>query len=302
MTNTANLTSYLTKQPPIINEAALRSRQIRITNSADPQGIRRINLTGETVTAATSGLSWLTQKLSKFVGFAFGIITRAFPFSVSNIFQMLVQAYFAIKTFDWNTADKALEAQIAANNKLIKDGLAPIIGSYLGFGTVRLANFAIGKTIGKLGQSSSSAAAGIQIPVLSSRIGLALAEEGREEVRAATMNYLIMVQGAIQRNMIASFILTSRKNHWFGWEPVKTPLPNASFAQKIEDKIETLPANWQNFVEELVESYEEAIIEAGYVVAFEIDDYYLAMKEANKKLSDEQITTIKINPNLITNG
>lgn len=301
MTN-ANLSQYLTKQPPIVNEAALRSRQIRLTNSGDPQGIRRINLTGETVTPATSGLSWLTQKLSKFVGFAFGIIARAFPFSVSNIFQMLVQAYFAIKTFDWNTADKALEAQIAANNKLIKDGLAPIIGIYLGFGTVRLANFAIGKTIGKLGQSSSAAAAGINIPVLSSRIGIELAREGNEELRAAMMNYLMTIQGAIQRNMIASFILTSRKNHWFGWEPVTTPLPNGSFAQKIEDKIEKLPVDWQNFTEELIESYEEAIIEAGYVVAFEIDDYYLAMKEANKKPTTERKGEIIINPNVTTNG
>ncbi len=288
--------------PTIITEALLRSRRIRFTNTGDPAGIRRINFTGETVTAIGSGLDWLRQKLSKFVGFAFGIITRAFPFSVSNIFQMLVTAYYAIKTFDWNTADKALEAQIAANNKLIKDGLAPIIGTYLGFGTVRLANFALGKTIGKLGQSSSAAAAGINIPVLSSRIGIELAREGNEELRGVMMNYLMTVQGAIQRNMIASFILTARKNHWFGWEPVKSPLPNGSFAQKIEDKIEKLPASWQNFVEELVESYEEAVIEAGYVVAFEIDDYYLAMKEANKKPSEEQVTTIRINPKTITNG
>lgn len=279
--------------PIIVTEALLRSRRTRITNTGDPQGIRRINLTGETTTAITTGLSWLKQKLSKFAGFAFGIIARAFPFSVSNIFQMLVQAYFAIKTFDWNTADKALEDQIKANNKLIKDGLAPIIGSYLGFGTVRLANFAIGKTIGKLGQSSSAAAAGIHIPVLSSRIGLALAEEGREEVRGAVMSYLMQIQGLIMRNMIASFILTARKNHWFGMEQITAPLPNGSFAQKIEDKIETLPAGWQNFVEELVEEYEDAIIEAGYVVAFEIDDYYLAMKEANKKGGDERTTTVK---------
>lgn len=288
--------------PIIITEALLRSRQIRLKNTGDPLGIRRINLTGDTVTVIGSGFDWLKHKLSRFVGFAFGIITRAFPFSVSNIFQMLVTAYFAIKTFDWNTADKALEAQIAANNKLIKDGLAPIIGTYLGFGTVRLANFALGKTIGKLGQSSSAAAAGINIPVLSSRIGLELAREGNEELRGVMMNYLQTVQGAIQKNMIASFILTARQNRWFGWEPVNSPLPNGSFAQKIEDKIETLPADWQNFVEELVESYEEAIIEAGYVVAFEIDDYYLAMKEANKKPSDEQVTTIRINPKTITNG
>ncbi|MGL4617916.1 MAG: hypothetical protein ACRCZS_02490 [Chroococcidiopsis sp.] len=288
--------------PIVVTEALLRSRRIRLTNTGDPQGIRRINLTGETTTPAGGVLSWLGQKLSRFAGFAFGIIARAFPFSLSGIFQMLVQAYYAIKTFDWNTADKVLEARIAANNKQIKDGLAPIIGTYLGFGTVRLANMAIGKTIGKLGQSSSAAAAHIHIPVISARVGLALAEEGKEEVRGQVMGYLMNIQRLIQQNMIASFVLTARKNHWFGWSQIDKQLPNGSFAQKIEDKIETLPNDWQNFVEELIENYEEAIIEAGYVVAFEIDDYWAAIKAANQPPSNEQVTTITINPNTVTNG
>lgn len=288
--------------PYIITEALLRSRRIRLQNTGDPQGIRRINATGESTSPSGGILNWLSQKLSRFVGFAFGIITRAFPFSISGIFQMLVQAYYQIKTFDWNTADKVLEARIAANNKQIKDGLAPIIGTYLGFGTVRLANMAIGKTIGKLGQSSKSAAAHIHIPVLSARVGLALAQEGREELRGQVMGYLMNIQRLIQQNMIASFVLTARKNSWFGWKPIDKQLPNGSFAQKIENKIEKLPPRWQNFVEELIENYEEAIIEAGYVVAFEIDDYWAAIKAANQPPSDEQITTIRINPKSITNG
>lgn len=288
--------------PIIINGALLRSRITRIRNTGDAQGIRRINFAGETTTIVSSGLDWLRKKLSRFIGFAFGIITRAFPLSISNIFQMLVQAYYQIKTFDWNTADRVLEKQIQDNNKLIKDGLAPIIGTYLGFGTIRLANLAVGKTIGKLGQSSSAAAANIHIPVISARVGLELAQEGREEVRSQVMNYLMTVQSAVQKNMIASFILTARKNHWFGWEPVTKQLPNGSFAQKIEDKIEKLPNNWQNFVENLIESYEDAIIDAGYVVAFEIDDYYLSLKQANQRLTDETTTTITIQPRPTTNG
>lgn len=285
----------------VINGALLRSHITRIRNSLDAQGIRRINFAGQITTVASSGLSWLKKKLSRFVGFAFGIITRAFPLSISNIFQMLVQAYYAIKTFDWNTADKVLEKQIQDNNKLIKDGLAPIIGTYLGFGTIRLANMAIGKTIGKLGQSSSVAAANIHIPVISAKVGLALAEESNEELRGQVMGYLMTVQTLVQKNMIASFILTARKNHWFGWQPITKQLPNGSFAQKIEDKIEKLPDNWQNFVEELVESYEEAVIEAGYVVAFEIDDYYLSLKQANRRDTDETITTVDLDERSITN-
>ncbi|MUL39344.1 hypothetical protein [Gloeocapsopsis dulcis] len=288
--------------PTIITEALLRSRRTRIQNTGDPQGIRRINPISGDAPPITSGLGWLAHKLSRFAGFIFGIITRVFPFSISNIFQMLVQAYFAVKMFDWNTADAVLEAQIKANNKLIKDGLAPIIGSTLGYSVMRLANFAIGKTIGKLGKSSSAAAAGITVPVLSARIGLALAEESNEEIRSLVLNYLMNIQRIMVRNSIAAFILTCRRNEWFGMEPITAPLPNASFAQKIEDQIERLPTDWQNFVEELIEGFEDAIIDAGYVVAFEIDDYYRAMKEANKVPGEEEVTTIRINPTVITNG
>lgn len=288
--------------PNIITEALLRSRQIRLKNTGDPNGIRRINPTGETTTPTGGAIDWLRQKLSRFAGFAFGIITRAFPFSISNIFGMLVQAYFAIKTFDWNAADKALEDQIKQNNKAIKDAAAPVIGTYLGFGTIRLANMAVGKTIGKLGQSSSVAAAGIQIPVLSARVGLRLAEESNDETRSAVLGFLSTVQSSLIRNMMISFVLTARKNHWFGWEPITRQLPNGSFAQKIEDKIETLPKDWQNFVEELIEEYEEAIIEAGYVVAFEIDDYFAAIKAANKPPTDEQATTITLTPRDVSNA
>lgn len=280
--------------PVVVVENTLKSRLVRIKNSLDPGGIRRINFFGETTTVVSGVVNSLRQKLSKFIGFAFGLIARAFPFSISSIFGMLVQAYFAIKTFDWNSADKALEEQIKTNNQQIKDGLAPIIGNYLGFGTIRLANFALGKTIGKLAKDPAAAAGGMVVPVLSSRVGLALAEEGNEELRGLTMGYLMTVQGALTRNMIASYILTARNNRWFGWEPITTPLPNASFSEKIENKIESLPKDWQNFVEELVEEYEDAVIEAGFVMAFEIDDYYLAMKSANKKNKNEQLTTIEI--------
>lgn len=290
MTNPANLSQYLTKQPPIVNEAALRSRQIRITNSADPQGIRRIDPKKDDTLPTTpqSGLPWLARKLGRFVGFAFGAIRRVFPFSVSSIFGMLVQAYFTIKTFDWNQRDTAIEEKIKANNKSIKDGLAPVIGQYLGFGLVRLASFSIGGTLSRISGQNKRVASKINVPVVQSRIGLELAEEANEEVRGSLLGWLNTVSRALQDNAFLSFVLTARNNHWFGWEQINSQLPNASFAQKIENYTESLPTDWQNFAEELIEEFEEAIIEAGYVLTTEIDDYYLAMKMANRPVSTEE--------------
>lgn len=276
--------------PTLLTESNFRSRKTRRDQTRDPLGVRRINPQRENPTEIIgSGAVWLAKKLARFVGFLFGAITRAFPLSISSIFQMLVQSYFLIKTFDWNQTDAAIQARLNANNKAIKDGLAPVIGTALGFGTVRLANFIIGKTAGKAA-GASNVTKGINIPVLSARVGLALAEEGNQEVRGQLLNYLMTVQRSLTDNLFLSFMLTARNHHWFGWEPVKAPLPNASFAAKIETKIETLPLDWQNFAEELIESYEEAVIEAGYVIAFEIDDYYLAQKMASKAVQGGEKT------------
>lgn len=286
----SDLSQYLTKQPPVINEAALRSRQIRITNSADPQGIRRIDPKRDDTLPTTpqGALSYLAKKFSRFVGFAFKAITRVFPFSISAIFGMLVQAYFSIKNFDWNQRDTAIEEKIKANNKSIKDGLAPIIGQYLGFGLVRLASFSIGGTLSRITGQNKRVASKINVPVVQSRIGLELAEEANDEVRGSLIGWLNTVSRALQDNAFLSFVLTARNNHWFGWETIDSQLPNASFAQKIENFTESLPTEWENFAEELIEEFEEAIIEAGYVLASEIDDYYLAMKMANRPVSTEE--------------
>ena len=285
--------------PVIINEAALRSRQIRVINSKDPLGIRRINPSrdGSVINTALSGFQWILKKFSRYVGFAFSTILKAFPFSVSAIFGMLVQAYFTIKTFDWNQRDTAIQERIKNNNKTVKDGLAPIIGQYLGFGLVRLASFSIGGTLSRISGSNQRVANKINIPVVQSRIGIELAEEANEEVKSSVISWLYTVRNAIQDNLFLSFILTARQNHWFGWEPINSDLPNASFIKKIEDFTESLPTDWENFAEELIEEFEEAVIEAGYVLAYEIDDYYLAMKAANKPIStDENVVDITFTP------
>lgn len=240
-------------------------------------GTRTISPTGTTTTTGVKGF------LSRLAGFAFGVITKFFSLSISSIFGMLVQAYFAIKTFDWNQTDKQIEEKIKANNKAVRDGLAPVIGKTLGFGTVRLANFIIGRLAPRLPGSSAGTVRGINIPVLSGRIGLALAEEGNEEIRGAVLGWLTTVRTAMISNLVMSFVLTARSLKFFGMESITTPRPNGSFAEKIETEIKKLPDDWENFAEDLLEEFEESIIEAGYVVAFEIDDYFISQREAARR-------------------
>lgn len=263
----------------IVLENTLRSRVARFQNTLDVRGIRRI---GKRVAGGLGSIVdkalWAVQKFAGLVGFLFSTVLNLLPFSISSIFGFMVNSYYTLKTFDWNQTDEAIEQRIAANNQRCIDALAPLAGSALGWGVVRLANMAIGKMGGAL-QQGKKPTPGINIPVLSGRIALALAEESRDEVGGQFKAFLNTIQRSQTENAILGFLLTSRNLGLFGWKPISAPLPNASFQAKIDSAIEGLPANWQNFAEEFIESFEESLIEACYIVAFEADDYMLMLKK-----------------------
>lgn len=266
----------------IVLENTLRSRVTRLKNTLDPSGKFRI---GKRVKGAleniVSGAMWIAQKFAGLVGFVFGNLLKLMPFSISSIFGFLVNGYYTLKTFNWNQTDEEINKKIAANNQRVVDAMAPLAGSALGWGVVRLANMAIGKAGGVL-QKGKQPTPGINIPVLSGRIALKLAEESRDEVGGQFKAFLNTIQRTQTENAMLGFLLTARNTGLFGWKPISAPLPNASFQAKIEEQIEKLPANWQNFAEEFLESFEEAIIEACYIVAFEADDYMLMMRQGLK--------------------
>lgn len=278
----------------IILEKTLRSRITRLKNTMDPSGKFRLGKqTKGFLEKVVSGAAWVAKKFAGLVGFVFGKVLKLLPFSISSIFGFLVNAYYTLKTFNWNQTDEEINRKIAANNQRVIDALAPLAGSALGWGVVRLANAAIGKAGGML-QKGKQPTPGINIPVLSSRIALKLSEESRDEVGGQFRSFLNTIQRTQTENTILGFLLTARNIGLFGLKPISAPLPNASFQAKIEEEIEKLPTNWQNFAEEFLESFEEAIIEACYIVAFEADDYVLMMRQGLKSKQDVKTFEVTI--------
>lgn len=285
----------------IVLESTLRSRVTRFKNTLDTSGKFRIGKRVKSgIEKIVSGAMWLAQKFAGLVGFVFGKLLKLMPFSISSIFGFLVNGYYTLKTFNWNETDEAVNKKIAANNQRVVDALAPLAGSALGWGVVRLANIAIGKAGGIL-QKGKQPTPGINIPVLSGRIALKLAEESRDEVGGQFKAFLNTIQRTQTENAMLGFLLTARNTGLFGWKPISAPLPNASFQAKIEEEIEKLPANWQNFAEEFLESFEEAIIEACYIVAFEADDYMLMMKQGLKPQQQTKTFEVTIDVPTTTN-
>jgi hypothetical protein len=207
-------------------------------------------------------------KLAQFAGWAWQGLVKFFSLSFDRLWDMFVDAYFAIKFFDWNQTDAALEAQITANNKRLATVAAEALGEQLGFGLVRVVNGFIGKiSKGKRGNP----AVGMKIPVLSSRIGLALAEEGKEEAVAGLRTVLNATVSSQLSNQFIQFVQTARRNEWFGQKSITKPMGNGSLAHKLDTEIEKAPEFWRQPIEEFIEGFEEGIITAGYVVATTIE-------------------------------
>lgn len=247
--------------------ASLRSR----TKAAEIKAKRVVSDVGK-------GVKGILQKIARFAGWAFGQICKFFNLSFDRIWDIIVDAYFTLKYFDWNATDAALQKQIEANNQRILNVAAEALGEQLGFGAVRVANFWIGRILGK--KEGAGKAAKIKVPVLSGRIGLALAEEGEEEAVNSLRRVLATTLSAQVSNAFINTVLLARRNQWFGMQPITKAQSNGSIHEKIEKKIETLPVWMRQPIENFIEGFEDGIIEAGYVVAMTIDDHVAANRYA----------------------
>lgn len=264
--------------PLILLRATLQSRIVRTKIEAKRTALQAVKKGGKVI-----------QSIARFVGFGFSALLKLLPpLDFSTIWDTVVNAYFTIKYFDWNATDAAIQSQIDSNNKAIVTAAASALGTTLGWSVMRLANLWVGRFGGK---SKAAAARGIKVPVLSARVGLALAEEGNEEIRSSVYQFLTTARQAMISNTLLSAVLTARRNEWFGMSSVTTAMADGSIANQIEEKIEKLPEFWRQPAEELLESFEEAIIDAGYVVSFQVDDHVAAAKAAQ---SEQPVRTIEV--------
>lgn len=220
-------------------------------------------------------------KLARFGQWAIGKIIRTFNIDFDRIWDMLVDAYFELKEFDFNASDKELRQQIEANNRSIAVAASRALGEQIGIGTVRLVTAFAGRFIPGKKASSLRAAEGIKIPVLSKRIALALAEEQGSQLRSDTITFLESASRAMTSNALINAVLFTRNYGLFGAKPITQDIEaSGSIAAKIDRKVEKLPKKYQAPALAFIDGFETGVMSAGYVVAGTLDDEIAAMRYA----------------------
>jgi hypothetical protein len=119
--------------------------------------------------------------------------------------------------------------------------------------------------------------------VLAGEVALRLAEEGGEEIRAQLNNFFTVTRNSVTRSVVLGTFLTARRMKLFGLSPVTQQKEPWTIAEAVDEKVESIPVDTiRAFVENFLESVQDAIIEVGYVVSYALDDYYSANRMATE--------------------
>lgn len=263
-------------------------QSFRLTRSAlDSQIVR--NLVGQRVLDLTESFNSdsegniITRVFSlgtKLVGFVVGALFNFVRWTLVDLWEFAVEAYFELKFFDWNQTDAEIQRQLRANDAII----AGALGRLAGTGLVWLTGVAV------------STGLSAKFPVIAGRLALEIAEEGGQEVRSALSNLLLVSRNVQVQNFLMNSLLNIRRFNLFNQTPVTQEKKPWTIAEQIDESIQRISSTkLRAFVENFADSVEDSIIELGYVVAFTLDDHFAAQQRANQSTFGT-VRTVELTP------
>ena len=255
-----------------------------------------------TLSFAAKGLGWILPKFLSLASLTF-----------SSLWGWMVNAGQRIVNFDWNASDR--ELQQAINGGYL--ATAALWGGFVGSGLGWLAGIGLGYGVSMLCPVIGGAALARYI---SGQVALEAAEEVTQSlVSAVTQTLRAMANQAsislyinsrkfLKRNSDGLAGLLSRLGYGGAAESLKNVLdewgadngPRFTIAEAFEEQIERLPIALQIFAEEAVDEFFDSFIEAGYIVAQELDTAVSAAKNAQRENPDRGVVLYpdRDNPNV----
>ncbi len=218
--------------------------------------------------------------------FIWGLVSRLSGFILKNLlipvvswsfvqlFSGFLEALIEVFNFDFNQTDEEILSQIRAANLLLIESLGELVGA--GLAWIITFTLATGATM--------------RIPVLSAQIALKVAEEGGEELRGQLNSFVTVARQVMVRNGVLLTFLTARRMSIFRFlqRPGQQRREPWTIAGAIDNFVEGLPAELEAAAQGLIDGLSENLIEAGYVVAMTIDDYYATQRRAVEKTLGEK--------------
>lgn len=247
--------------------------------------------------------------LTNFLSSALNILGFAAGGLASGIFNWLRDRTEQIKAFNWNASDKELEALMESQNVRIASTWGSALGSSFGW----LAGIGVGYGISFLCPVIGGAALA---KTVASRVGAEAIEEVSRGLAGAVqqtvgaiansalisgyINYRKLLK-SIPNNVLTSIYGASTagfiKNNW-GTQGA----PIISFNSKMDEFVESIQNNkLRAFTEAFLEESYDSFLEAGAIVAYEIDAAYEQAKRAQENTQGKR-RTVRLTPDRTKKG
>ena len=298
----------------------LASRATRKVVVGNSNGIRRFSLSGLGQKTDDDGniVSSFISAVFKFGGFLvsklFQVAGRLISLTFSALWGAIVSTYQYIYNFDFNQSDEDIDK----NTKQAWETLAGSIGGLVGNAAGWLACgvlpgaliFAFNEPLGvhilnEVGEEALQEFCSNAAPVVRQTfkaIGQSVGMFFYKKARAFWRGKQKAAQEESWKEKLANGELTQAQVDTQKKEAAEKEKEHKpwSFALAVEEKVEAIPNQAvENFVEEFLEEFGDACIEAGYVVAGALDSYVAQAKIANRGiLGAEQTVEITFNRSL----
>lgn len=273
-----------------ISASNLLSRVTR-SNLAGRDGLRKISMSLRFSDADDGDGGGLINRLFRpvvrFLGWAISGIIRGLGFSATKIFQWFVNGVSAVYRFDWNRSDAEIR-QLQRNNNL---AMASIWGSFVGQGLGWLAGIAVGAGVAYLcpviggGALARTIAASVGTEALSElyfglrgAVGQTIRSVGSNSLLAAYMQVRRLIKRAPPGWLEGLFGEDSGRFLREQWG--NEGGPDMSLANLVEERTEAIGGDaLRVFVESLLDESWDNFMEAGFIVAAELDEAYAQHKQ-----------------------
>lgn len=231
-----------------------------------------------------------------FIGKLVGAISFSVTAAVGWIFGRIEQ----IKAFDWNATDQELQQMIDGQNVAIASAWGNVVGQGIGW----LAGIAVGYGIGFICPVIGGS-------VLARAIASRTAEEAVQEVLPGLRSALTATVGGMANNTIIrgymnirslikslpldrlSAILGGDTARWVKDKWGGEGEPDLSFNNQMDNAVESISNQaLRAFVENALDEGWDSFMEAGFVIAQEIDDAYQQNRVAVSKALGAEKTVI----------
>lgn len=288
-----------------ITASKLLSRAIRSNTVSGKSGkellsggssgsIRKIDLGGKLRKGRSDGgfLAWAWNSTVGFVGWAFQGLLTGLSWTISATWGLIVGTVEKLKSFNWNATEAELENAIKSRN----DQLAGIWGGVIGSGVGWLAGIGVGAGVALICPTIGGAS-------LARLVATSAADEAIEDLRARLTSALSQTVSLVANSLSVNFFLNYRSwlreapddllNAVYGRDTAewikrywgREGQPEISFNKSMDDFVEGLPGGpaVRNFVENFLEESWDSFVEAGFVIAHQLDEAYQQSKLAAQK-------------------